>query len=65
ECGLLPGIWRAKLLADGRVVERVITADDLLRASSVTVGNSVRGALPVKSILMPNGEEVVFNFSKP
>ncbi len=43
RCGLLPGIQRARDLADGRLVERVITVDDLLGAHSVATLSSLRG----------------------
>ena len=43
ECGLLPGVYRAKLLAEGRLAERVLTPADLRRASKVCLVNSVRG----------------------
>ena len=43
RCGLLPGIQRARDLADGRLVERVITVDDLLGADSVATLSSLRG----------------------
>jgi para-aminobenzoate synthetase/4-amino-4-deoxychorismate lyase len=41
--GLLPGTYRAGLLAEGRVAERVLTRDDLSLASAIAVVNSVRG----------------------
>ena len=43
HCGLLPGIQRARDLADGRLAERVITVDDLLGAHSVATLSSLRG----------------------
>ena len=43
RCGLLPGIQRARDLADGRLVERVITVDDLLGAQFVATLSSLRG----------------------
>jgi para-aminobenzoate synthetase/4-amino-4-deoxychorismate lyase len=43
RCGLLPGIQRARDLADGRLVERVITMDDLLGAHPVATLSSLRG----------------------
>jgi para-aminobenzoate synthetase/4-amino-4-deoxychorismate lyase len=43
RCGLLPGIQRAKDLAEGRLVERVITVEDLLSAQSVATLSSLRG----------------------
>ena len=42
ECGLLPGTYRAYLLEQGRVNERIITKEDLLRSSHVYLVNSVR-----------------------
>lgn len=43
--GVLPGILRSRLIDDGNAVERDITADDVLRADAVFVGNSARGLL--------------------
>jgi para-aminobenzoate synthetase/4-amino-4-deoxychorismate lyase len=48
--GLLPGTFRAELLADGRAREAVLTLADLDAAEAVYLGNSVRGlvrAMPV------------------
>lgn len=45
-CGLLAGTMRAELLAHGSISERVITLDDLQRATSIEVINSVRGRRP-------------------
>ncbi len=44
-CGLLPGIMREVMLANGEVVERVLYIDDLLDADAIYVGNSVRGLM--------------------
>lgn len=41
--GLLPGCLRRELLERGEVVEQVITIDDLRRADSVYLANSLRG----------------------
>ena len=41
--GLLAGTFRGQLVAEGRLVERVVTLDDLARAEAVAVVNSVRG----------------------
>ncbi len=41
--GLLPGTLREELLDRGQVVERVLTLDDLRRATKVWTINSVRG----------------------
>jgi 4-amino-4-deoxychorismate lyase len=43
--GLLPGVLRADLLAQGRVQEEVLTGEDLPRVR-LWVGNSLRGLCP-------------------
>jgi para-aminobenzoate synthetase / 4-amino-4-deoxychorismate lyase len=43
--GVLPGILRARLLAEGRAVERVLFAEDLTHADAIFAGNSARGLL--------------------
>lgn len=43
ECGLLPGVMRAELLAVGAVREAVLTPQDLRRADRLWLVNSVRG----------------------
>ncbi|MEN3338912.1 MAG: para-aminobenzoate synthetase / 4-amino-4-deoxychorismate lyase [Acidobacteriota bacterium] len=45
ECGLLPGTFRAQLLADGTVIERRVTVAELRRADNIWLINSVRGWL--------------------
>ncbi len=45
ECGLLPGILRARLLAEGRCRARVLTRPDLDQAEAIFCGNSVRGLM--------------------
>ena len=40
--GLLPGTFRAELLANGSIEERVLTRRDLERAEAVFLANSVR-----------------------
>ncbi len=42
ECGLLPGVFRAHLLAQGKIKERVITIDEFKRAPEFFLINSVR-----------------------
>lgn len=42
EAGLLPGVYRAELLATGRLRERVLRTGDLQRAEALAVLNSVR-----------------------
>ncbi len=41
--GLLPGVYRAELLAHGRIIEGPLTPDDVRRAGVVYLVNSVRG----------------------
>jgi para-aminobenzoate synthetase/4-amino-4-deoxychorismate lyase len=45
--GLLPGIGRARALAEGRMEERVLRQDDLHEASAITFINSLRGWIEV------------------
>jgi para-aminobenzoate synthetase/4-amino-4-deoxychorismate lyase len=42
-CGLLPGVFRAELLATGEVEEGVVTVEQLRRAPRLWLVNSVRG----------------------
>jgi len=49
-CGLLPGILRARLLQEGRCIERVLERTDLKRAEKVFCGNSVRGLQQVRVV---------------
>lgn len=42
ECGLLPGVFRNHLLAEGKIKERVITIEEFQNASEVFLINSVR-----------------------
>jgi 4-amino-4-deoxychorismate lyase len=46
--GLLPGVLRAELLAEGRAREAVIGQSDLIDAGVLLVGNSLRGLIPVR-----------------
>lgn len=46
HCGLLAGVLRAQLLADGRAQEAILTLDDLVHARRLFVGNSLRGLIP-------------------
>jgi len=48
ECGLLPGVFRGRLLASGEIEEAVITLDDLYRADRVYLINSVRKWMPAE-----------------
>ena len=47
ECGLLPGVARAELLARGVLRERRIARAELRAAARVFLLNSVRGLFPV------------------
>ena len=49
--GLLPGTLRARLLAEGRAVERVLTAADLNQPGTVFLGNSVRGLVRAEPLV--------------
>ncbi|NCO85038.1 MAG: 4-amino-4-deoxychorismate lyase [Rhodobacterales bacterium] len=48
-CGLLPGILRARLLAQGWQ-ERVLDMGDLARARQIWVGNALRGLIPAQLV---------------
>lgn len=47
SCGLLAGVMRAELLAEGRIAEGVIRLDELAPGESILFFNSVRGVLEV------------------
>jgi para-aminobenzoate synthetase / 4-amino-4-deoxychorismate lyase len=51
SCGLLPGVFRAAVLEAGMVRERVLTKDDLRRATRTWLINSLREW--VKATLVP------------
>lgn len=55
--GLLPGVLRAQLLAQGLVQERVLYLTDLDRAEGIWLINSVRGWLPVHADLSQNQQQ--------
>ncbi|MBS1210136.1 MAG: aminodeoxychorismate synthase, component [Proteobacteria bacterium] len=48
SCGLLPGVLRAHLLAQGRAIEAVLHPDDLGRARRIWLGNALRGLVEVR-----------------
>ena len=54
-CGLLPGTWRARLLASKSldVREDVLFLEDLVEADAVYVCNALRGLLPVVLVGAP------------
>jgi para-aminobenzoate synthetase/4-amino-4-deoxychorismate lyase len=47
DCGLLPGVLRAALLAEGVIHERILTPADLARSEGIWLINSVRGWMEV------------------
>jgi 4-amino-4-deoxychorismate lyase len=48
KCGLLPGTFRAQLLAEGKIREELITLDDLRNTQTLFLINSVRGWIRLK-----------------
>jgi para-aminobenzoate synthetase/4-amino-4-deoxychorismate lyase len=56
HCGLLPGTWREKQLASGRLREAVLTLDDLRRAEEIRMGNAVRGEGKVIRVINSKGD---------
>jgi para-aminobenzoate synthetase / 4-amino-4-deoxychorismate lyase len=52
-CGLLAGTFRDHLLQAGEIRERVIYKDELRRAESVWLINSVRKWIPIQSVDLP------------
>ncbi|HEY3379448.1 MAG TPA: aminodeoxychorismate synthase component I [Armatimonadota bacterium] len=48
SCGVLPGTYRAHLLATGRINEGIITIDELATAEAIYLINAVRGWIPVQ-----------------
>jgi para-aminobenzoate synthetase/4-amino-4-deoxychorismate lyase len=46
SCGLLAGALRAELLARGEIEDAIVRIDDLSRASSIWLINSLRGWMP-------------------
>ena len=51
--GLLPGVYRQRLLESGEAHEQTVTVEDLRRAQAIYLGNSVRGLWAVE--LVENG----------
>jgi len=50
SCGLLAGVLRAEMLADGRAREAVLTPDDLRRTEALAIGNSLRGLIDARLV---------------
>jgi para-aminobenzoate synthetase/4-amino-4-deoxychorismate lyase len=53
ECGLLAGTLRDQWIADGRLAERTLRPEDLVRAEAVWLINSVRGWMPAVLVDAP------------
>lgn len=51
KCGLLPGIWREKMMKELKAEEAVLLPEDLLLAEKTIIGNSVRGKGVVGKII--------------
>lgn len=49
DCGLLPGVWRAKMISQLGAKEALISRADFSEAEEVLVGNSVRMGAKAKS----------------
>lgn len=61
DCGVLPGVYRAHLLATRRdIVECVLTLDDVLAADRIFVCNSVRGLRAVRSVSLCAGGDALW-----
>jgi len=43
NCGLLPGVWRNKLIGEFQAVETILYPDDLKAADKIIICNSLRG----------------------
>ena len=63
--GLLPGVWRAEFLKQTNAVERSITISDIRKADEISIGNSVRGAIPVGEIYDEQTGVVLWKESRP
>lgn len=55
ECGLLAGVLRAEMIAQGRAREQVITPEDALAARELFVGNALRGLVPARLSMKMGG----------
>lgn len=50
SCGVLPGVLRESLIADGTAREAVLTLGDLAGARAFYVGNALRGLIPARLV---------------
>ncbi|MEK6397589.1 MAG: aminodeoxychorismate synthase component I [Terriglobus sp.] len=56
--GVLPGVYRNQLLAEGIILEKAITLSDLREAQHVAVCNALRGVATAVTLQHPNGERL-------
>ena len=50
SCGVLNGTYRTELLAEGKIMERIITRDDLHHATNLWFLNGLRGMIKAKLV---------------
>ncbi|WP_372573842.1 aminotransferase class IV family protein [Ruegeria jejuensis] len=50
SCGLLPGILRQDMLAQGKASEQIVILDDLHAARLISMGNSLRGLIQAELV---------------
>jgi len=55
RCGVLPGVLRDRLVAEGRAREAVVRPGDLAGADEILVGNAVRGLARAELVEPQNG----------
>jgi para-aminobenzoate synthetase/4-amino-4-deoxychorismate lyase len=65
DSGCLPGVGRARLLATGRIRERVIDADDVHLAEEIALISSVRGWRPARIVDPANPESSSHQWTPP
>ncbi|WP_224391533.1 chorismate-binding protein [Pseudonocardia sp. ICBG1293] len=58
DSGCLPGVERARLLAGGRLQERVLRPADLHRAERIEVVGSLRGRRPARMVPAPDAHSL-------
>lgn len=61
NCGLLPGTFRAQLLAEGQIKEQLISLDDLRNTQTIFLINSVRRWIKIKKEINQDFWQVVSN----
>ena len=51
DCGLLPGVWRKKLISDLNAAESILRKEDIEEADEILLCNSLRGAVNAKLLV--------------